>query len=224
MKSIIILSSGLMSASPVGATIPQIVQKNNVDINVYLTSILPILNKEINIKNKAQIKNILLSALRENNGALSLDQKQMVTIGNQKLETIFLSTNFYQIINQLYVSKIIVFENNKFEFKLPQATNTHGFWIETYWYWFGYSKLHLDDTLTKDISDRFQSVFSESDAAEVISHAIPDLNGKDTLMWSMGKALYYYGGSKFIDNLNSEHHGIWFGTWAYIGSYGPWAQ
>ncbi|PPE05915.1 hypothetical protein [Williamsoniiplasma lucivorax] len=227
MKLTIILSSGLMSASPVSATIPQIVQKNNVDTNAYLTSILPILNTEINNKNQEQIKQIFLNALRINNNSLFLDKEQIKQIKNEKLINIFLSNQFSQQLNNLFTFKIIVFQNNKFNFNSisnHQTSNTRGFWLEEPWYWFGYAKFHFDDQLTKSLAFEFSNVYTKLEAKLALLGLIPELKSCPLAADAMAVTLFNNGGTNYINSVNSAHKGIWFSSWGFMDAYGPWSE
>ncbi|ATZ16838.1 hypothetical protein ELUMI_v1c01100 [Williamsoniiplasma luminosum] len=230
MKLIVLLGSGLLMASPVSATLPQVVvkqnegSKTNNNENGYLDKITKIMSNEINEKNQKQIKQIFLNSIVKENDLLKIDSNKIKQMQNLKLEKIFSSKEFSSILNELYASKSIVYQNNQFEFKNQKLlTTTRGLWIETYWYWFGYCKLHLDNQLTTDLADAFKEVYDPLGSIGAVLYIIPEFT---TLAPTMGPALFVYGGTGYINSVNSLHKGIWFGTYGFLsfGWAGPWTE
>ncbi|ATZ16833.1 hypothetical protein ELUMI_v1c01050 [Williamsoniiplasma luminosum] len=120
----------------------------------------------------------------------------------------------------------IVQKNNLNKNQNEQLTDNPGFWLETYWYWFGYAKLHLGQILTTAIAVEFKHVETFNQATAVINELIPELQHVSfmDITQMMGRTLLLKGGTQYIMDLDSNHKGIWFSTYAFFNIYGPWAQ
>ncbi|AVP49506.1 hypothetical protein [Williamsoniiplasma luminosum] len=224
MKLAILLTTGLLSTSPIITIMPNMIKNVQTKQGNYdFENLIMILQKQINPKNEKQIKSIFLNALITKNGVLSLDQEKIREIKNPTIEKIFLDSKFATILNQAYMSKMITFQNNKFAFKSSQLlTSTPGFWLEAYWYWFGYAKLHFGDELVEKLIKAYPRDAEEFQGA--IEQLVPELSFFHLMTGAMGKILERNGGIPYIQKLNCDHTGIWFSTWVYLDAYGPWAE
>ncbi|ATZ16852.1 hypothetical protein ELUMI_v1c01240 [Williamsoniiplasma luminosum] len=224
MKLAILLSSTFLSASSIGAMVPQITQKHQVVVNNnynYVEKIAKIMSEEINSKNESEIKNIFINAIKQKDGSLTLDVNQIKQIQNLKIQNVFLDQNFSKVLNKMFESKMLILENGKYNFNVSvQKVGTQGLWIENPWYWFGYTKWHLDDSLTNYLTMMFWSVTNIDEGGKVFLETIPEFGVLGTLT---GKSLYQQGGSKYLSQVNSQHKGVWYGSWSTFWD-GPWSQ
>ncbi|WP_308150292.1 hypothetical protein [Spiroplasma sp. AdecLV25b] len=124
---------------------------------------------------KQELKENLLSAISLKNDVVVFDKLKLnQKIWDLKIYQIITSYEYLKTLNWYYKNKILTFdEQGKAHFNFPLIQNVKGnVWLESYWYWFGYCRLHLD-------SSAIEAFIDHSAEATEIAQQIAEIPGLD---------------------------------------------
>lgn len=154
MKKLIIISSTLVTVSSAGlqttiatkqnVLLPQVKNETQSQFN-YLQTVFN--NKTV--AEKAKLKQNLVSAISSENGTVVLHNNKLnPELWDPKVYEIITSKEYVATLNYFHQYKLDLF-NDEVEVKnhssniQQQNSIISGMWIETYWYWFGYYRIHF---------------------------------------------------------------------------------
>lgn len=125
---------------------------------------------------KQELKENLLSAIGLKNDVVVFDKTKLnEKKWDLKIYQIITSDEYLKTLNWLYKNKMLTFdEQEKAHFNFPKIKNLKidGIWYETYWYWFGWAKLHLSSSKIEAFTDFGEST---TEIAEQIIEVAPYL-------------------------------------------------
>ncbi|MBP1525564.1 MAG: hypothetical protein H9Q65_05580 [Spiroplasma ixodetis] len=157
-----LIASGFVLAALLGTT-PQISNltvantKINNENNLKKLNLTPTdieyIEKYFNSKTeqeKQELKENLLGAIGLKNDVVTFDKTKLnQKIWDLKIYQIITSYEYLKTLNWYYKNKMLTFdEQGKAHFNTPLLQNfiKGNVWLESYWYWFGYCRLHLDSS------------------------------------------------------------------------------
>ena len=182
MKKIIILSSALVTVSSAGlqttvatkqnVLLPQVKNQTQSQFNDLQT----VFNSKTFVE-KAKLKQNLVSAISLENGTVVLHNNKLnPELWDPKVYEIITSKEYLATLNYFHQYKLDLFndenevKNHNSNIQQQNALFSNDIWVETYWYWFGYFRVHFS---SRDIDALTEAGGSITDLGQQIAAASP---------------------------------------------------